>query len=78
MPELTTYELDGSVAKITVDDGKVNAMSKEMSAELVSRLDQAEAEIKERFGDSLDNEVMAEILRVAVDLRAARIATEAV
>jgi enoyl-CoA hydratase len=44
MPELTTYELDGSVAKITMDDGKVNAMSKEMSAELVSRLDQAEAD----------------------------------
>jgi len=41
-------------------------------------LDQAEAEIKERFGDSLGNEVMAEILRVAVELRAMRIATEAV
>ena len=41
-------------------------------------LDQAEAEIKERFSDSLDNEVMAEILRVAVELRAARITMEAV
>jgi len=41
-------------------------------------LDQAETEIKERFAGSLDNEVMAEILRVAVELRAARIATEAV
>ena len=41
-------------------------------------LDQAEAEIKERFAGSLDNEVMAEILRVAVELRAVRIATEAV
>ena len=37
-------------------------------------LDEAEAEIRTRFGPSLDNEVMAEILRVAVDLRAARMA----
>lgn len=37
-------------------------------------LDQAEAEIRKRFGPSLDNEVMAEILRVAVELRAARVA----
>ena len=39
-------------------------------------LDQVEGEIRRRFGASLDNEVMAEILRVAVELRAARVAVE--
>ena len=37
-------------------------------------LDEAEAAIRMRFGASLDNEVMAEILRVAVELRAAAMA----
>lgn len=37
-----------------------------------NQLDHAEAEVKRRFGPSLDNEVMAEILRVAVTQIAAR------
>lgn len=37
-------------------------------------LDAAEAEIKKRFGKSLDNEVMAQILRVAVIQHAAKLA----
>ena len=42
MPELTNYELDGGVATITLDDGKVNALSTAMTSELGDRLDQAE------------------------------------
>jgi len=42
MPKLTRYELDAGIATITMDDGKVNALSKQMSSELGSRLDQAE------------------------------------
>ena len=44
MPELTKYDLDASVATITLDDGKVNALSKEMTGELMERLDQAESD----------------------------------
>ncbi len=44
MPELTEYELDGDVATITLDDGKVNALSKEMTSEVAGRFDRAEAD----------------------------------
>lgn len=37
-----------------------------------SALDAAEQEIKRRFGDSVDNDVMAEILHAAVEQHAAR------
>lgn len=42
MSALSSYELNGSVATITLDDGKVNALSNEMTAELMRRFDQAE------------------------------------
>jgi enoyl-CoA hydratase len=42
MSELTTYELDGRVARITMDDGKVNALSIPMLRSLHGALDRAE------------------------------------
>jgi enoyl-CoA hydratase len=42
MSALSTYELNGPVATVTLDDGKVNALSTEMTAELILRFDQAE------------------------------------
>ena len=44
MPELLTYELDGRVAKVTLDDGKVNAFSIPMLKELHAAFDQAESD----------------------------------
>jgi enoyl-CoA hydratase len=44
MSERTNYELSDGVATITLDDGKVNAVSKEMSAELMEQLDRAESD----------------------------------
>ena len=44
MSPLTSYSLDGSVATIAMDDGKVNALSSEMTGELAGRLDQAESD----------------------------------
>jgi len=41
MSDLTTYRLDGSVATITMDDGKVNVISRRMLAELNAALDRA-------------------------------------
>ena len=41
MDQLVTYVLDGSVATITMDDGKVNALSPQMFAELNTSLDRA-------------------------------------
>lgn len=38
---LVTYTLDGSVASITMDDGKVNALSPQMLAEIDAALDRA-------------------------------------
>lgn len=43
---LATYELRDTVAVITMDDGKVNALSPQMLAALNGHLDQAEAEAK--------------------------------
>jgi len=40
--ELTNYEPGDGVATITLDDGKVNALSQQMSTELIGRFDQAE------------------------------------
>jgi enoyl-CoA hydratase/carnithine racemase len=34
MGSLVRYDFDGSVARITMDDGKVNVLSQEMLAEL--------------------------------------------
>lgn len=40
---LATYQLNGNIATITLDDGKVNALSLNMLAEINAGLDQAEA-----------------------------------
>jgi enoyl-CoA hydratase len=42
MTEPATYELDGPLARITMDDGKANALSIEMLRTLHAALDQAE------------------------------------
>jgi len=60
------------VEKLKVDDGT----AEEHGGEMEAMLDAAEAEIKARFGPSLDNEVMAEILRVAVEQRAAQMSAK--
>src|SRR5579872_5002312 len=44
MSERSTYRLDDGVARITMDDGKVNAMSPEMLADLDAALDRAESD----------------------------------
>ncbi len=44
MSPLATYALDGSTATITMDDGKVNALSPQMLAELNDALDRAEGD----------------------------------
>jgi len=43
---LTSYTLDGSVAVITLDDGRANAMSPDMLAAIGRQLDRAQAEAK--------------------------------
>jgi enoyl-CoA hydratase len=42
MSALSSYAVDGPVATITIDDGKVNALSKAMTEELMQHLEQAE------------------------------------
>jgi hypothetical protein len=59
------------VEKLEIRDGSDGGGAGELEA----LLDQAEAEIKQRFGPSLDNEIMAEILRMAVEQRAAKMTT---
>lgn len=44
MSSLVTYSLEGSVASITMDDGKKNALSSAMIAELSTAFDRAEAD----------------------------------
>lgn len=44
MGSLVRYDFDGSVARITMDDGKVNVLSQEMLAELNEALGRAEAD----------------------------------
>lgn len=44
MTDLLTYERDDRIARITLDDGKVNALSIPMLRELHAALDQAEAD----------------------------------
>ena len=44
MAELATYELDGGIATIAMDDGKVNALSIEMLKALLACFDRAEAD----------------------------------
>ena len=41
---MVTYECDGSIATIRLDDGKVNALSPAMQAEINGALDKAEAD----------------------------------
>ena len=43
MGSLVRYDFDGSVARITMDDGKVNVLSQEMLAEVNDALNRAEA-----------------------------------
>ena len=43
MGSLVRYDFDGSVARITMNDGKVNVLSPEMLAELNEALSRAEA-----------------------------------
>jgi enoyl-CoA hydratase len=43
MGSLVRYDFDGSVARITMDDGRVNVLSQEMLAELNDALSRAEA-----------------------------------
>ena len=44
MPDLVSYETDGTTATITMDDGKVNVLSPAMERELNAALDRAAAE----------------------------------
>ena len=44
MGSLVRYDFDGSVARITMDDGRVNVLSQEMLAELNEALGRAEAD----------------------------------
>jgi enoyl-CoA hydratase len=44
MGTLVTYRLEGSLATITMDDGKVNVLSQQMFAELSAAFDRAEAD----------------------------------
>jgi enoyl-CoA hydratase/carnithine racemase len=44
MPTPTTYELSDGVATITMDDGKVNALSSAMLADVARQFDQAQAD----------------------------------
>jgi enoyl-CoA hydratase len=44
VPDLTSYALDGGVATITMDDGKVNALSPAMLGELMAGFDRAESD----------------------------------
>ena len=44
MPASVTYAMDRSVARITMDDGKVNALSPSMLEELDAALDRAESD----------------------------------
>jgi len=44
MSEMVTYKLDDGIATITIDDGKVNALSLERFGELNAAFDQAEAD----------------------------------
>jgi enoyl-CoA hydratase len=43
-PVLAHYELNGSIASIRLDDGKVNVMSERMSRALLAALDRAESD----------------------------------
>jgi enoyl-CoA hydratase len=44
MRNLVSYQLSDAIATITIDDGKVNALSMPLSDELNSALDRAEAD----------------------------------
>jgi enoyl-CoA hydratase len=44
MPDIVTYNRKDTIATITMDDGKVNALSPQMLADLNAALDQAEAD----------------------------------
>lgn len=44
MTSLTSYDLSDGIAAITLDDGKVNALSPAMTGEIAAQLDRAEAD----------------------------------
>ena len=44
MTELVTYEFAGGIARITMDDGKLNVMSPDMLRALHQAFDRAEAD----------------------------------
>lgn len=44
MGDLVSYELDGGIATVTMDDGKVNKLSPDMLAEIYAALDRAESD----------------------------------
>jgi len=44
MPELVTYQLEGALAWVTMDDGKVNALSLDMLTQINAALDRASAD----------------------------------
>jgi len=64
-----------NVAAVQVESASPRAA--EPTREQTEYLDRAEAELKAHFGDSLENEVMAEIFRIAVEQRAAQMAASA-
>ena len=68
MADLVTYELDGRIATIAMDDGKANALSIDMLNELLAAFDQAERDEavvvltgrEGRFSAGFDLKVFAE------------------
>lgn len=54
---------------------RVRSPSDDPAAEEAA-LDAAEQEIKRRFGPVVDNEIMAQILQIAIEQRASRLAVE--
>ena len=44
MGQLVRYAIDGAIATVTMDDGKVNVLSPRMLAEIGAALDRAEAD----------------------------------
>jgi len=71
---LRTLKMWGVESVWVIQPGDREEALQEASEEWEKLLDEAEANLKQRFGGSLENEIMAEIFRVGVTLRAARLA----